>query len=747
MTNWSFLTDDEFISNLAELWKTIVDPNQLSNDEFNQALEMLQQIASAKTGFGSWIQSHYLTAKALPLKTVVERFREKQKAAETGTQELNAFDEAEKAIVSKANGSDLTKAEQQAMEWYDNVEKALLGLVKRIQTDETNAFVGGDDGMFMRRLVGAGGMMAITSPSIPVKQNMLMTMIGIVVAENALKEVFEEYVKEQGNENKTFMQFVEDIVQTQNSEHFRKFLNKVEERIFVGSETKKEATQETKGTSFWVKGIEQLKEEGVTAEKEITPLPFVEGEEGGKVTAKLKLGENQDITVVMENKKLSNLQKGILIYLDALATPEFSNIDPATKKPSVITKWTYQNFVDFYENTQKAIETANLSESAKQQLAELMTSFFDRERRLRYGTKPSKKAKKVKTAPIGEQSVFGNAIRDYYITHFGAEATKVKSFGLSVVFNTIADKLGLGSSVLPSVVYDVWINANIHNLLREAEEDVNKTGMPNNDRLTALQQKYRQALLPYGFDVAFSFDETTKRVNVVVKDFETGKVYQRKTRRISVYNMKDEDSNVFTAITNSPTLRKIREEWKQKRMFFASKQTEVLPEKAQRLTNLTKVLLRRGRTEWHSVFQAGAETAGALVLKELENAVNHFMNIRYDQEGNVYILPSHPFYQKIQGLEKTQNLKNLFDGTKEVSIETIYQVGKNETVNVVSKTIQQPKPLWELYKNYIDTLREGGVPMAFSEQILKNALYIDPTKPMEPRKLQALLWVCTRGAL
>jgi hypothetical protein len=55
--------------------------------------------------------------------------------------------------------------------------------------------------------------------------------------------------------------------------------------------------------------------------------------------------------------------------------------------------------------------------------------------------------------------------------------------------------------------------------------------------------------------------------------------------------------------------------------------------------------------------------------------------------------------------------------------------------------------LWDLYKDHMDTLREGGVPMAFTETTLKNALYIDPTKPMEPRKLQALLWVCTRGAV
>jgi hypothetical protein len=286
------------------------------------------------------------------------------------------------------------------------------------------------------------------------------------------------------------------------------------------------------------------------------------------------------------------------------------------------------------------------------------------------------------------------------------------------------------------------MNANVHNLLREAEAGVNDTGLPNENRIKALQQKYRQSLLPYGFDVVFDFDENTKRANVVVKDFGTGKVFQRKAKYISASEMKENDLAILNAINSSPLLSKIRDEWKQKRMFFASEPTETTKEKALRLTNLTKVFLRRFGEEWHSVYQAGKEPAAATVLKELEKAVNHFMNVRYDQDGNVYILPTHPFYQKIQRSAKNEELKQLFDGKREVAIEEIFQHGKKEV-----STGKNTKTLWELYKADIDKLREGGVPMAFSEEIMKNALYTDPTKPMEPRKLQALLWVCSRGAV
>jgi len=763
--NWTFVTDGDFMSpdgGLAKLWETVVSAD-LSDDDMKQAFKMLQDIASAKTGAGSGVASHRLTGKALRLQDVIQSFREAQTPT-AETQELHAFNEAEKSSTkkAKADGLDLTEAEKKAVAWYDNVEKALQGLIKRIQYDQTGAFIGGEDEtLFMRRMVGAGGLMAITSPATPVKQNVLMTLLGVLVTENSLKEVYEDYIKTTDNKPKTFVQFVEDIVQPENHKWFRAVLNKIDEKLSV-----------EKGTGFLLSGAEFRRSEETTEEKrkaktleqktkqetvltevlkkenpkatdvftEIQP-PTLNIPKGSKaVDVRFKLSENQEITVKTAGIDFNKLRKGVLLYLDALATPELGDIDPVTKEPTVQAKWTFDDFMQFYNNTTEVIEKAKLT-----MLEDLGKAFIEREKQLRYGEKPLAEAKSTQTAPVGAQSVFGNALRDYYITHFGAEATKVKSFGLSVVFKTLADRLGLGSSLLPSVVYDVWMNANIHNLLREAETGVNNTGLPNKERVYALQQKYRQALLPYGFDVEFSYDERNKTVNVAVKDFETGKVYQRKTENIGVFEMEKHDLATFNAIKTAPEntpLNQIRNEWKQKRMFFASEQTEATKEKALRLTNLTKVYLRRFGEEWHSVYQAGTEPAGATVLKELENALSHFMNIRYDQDGNVFILPTHPFYRKIQQSAKNEELKQLFDGKKEVAIEEIFQHGKEEILTGKNK-----KALWDLYKAHVDKLREGGVPMAFSEEIMKNAMYVDPTKPMEPRKLQALLWVCTRGAV
>jgi len=771
-TNWSFISDDDFfwnpqtpkeIKGLAKLWEAIVSPLHgvaLSEDEFNQAFDMLQQISSAKTGAGSGVASHRLTGKALRLEDVIQSFRTKQ-AATAETQELHAYNEAEKVAAAKAvsNADNLSLAEKNAIEWYDQVEKALMGLVKRVQNDTTGAFVGGEEAMFMRRVVGAGALMAITSPSTPVKQNVLMTLLGVLVAENSLKEVYEEHKKEIGNETKSFTQFVEELVQPTNHKLFRRVLNKIEEKLSVkegtgfllsGAEFRR-SDEPTEGKTLEQKTRKRtvltklLKQENPTATDVFTKIepPTLSTEEGSKaVSVKFKLSKDQEVTVNTAGLSFSNLRKGILLYLDALATPELGDVDPVTQQPTVNAKWAYNDFAEFYTGTLKAVEKAKstLSDwSAKQQLEDLSKAFIEREKQLRFGEKPSAEAQAVKTAPIGAQTTFGNAIRDYYVTHFGAEATKVKSFGLSVVFNALAERLGLGSSLLPSVVYDVWMNANVNNLLREAENGVNTTGEPNELRLKALQQKYRQALLPYGFDVAFDFDETSKKANIVVKDFGTGKVYQRKTEGISAFDMENSDLATFNAIKNSPTLSKIREEWKQKRMFFASERTEATKEKASRLTNLTRVLLQRRGEEWHSVLQAGRKPAGELVLKELENAVNHFMNIKYDSDGNVFVLPTHPFYQKIKQLVENTELQQVFDGNRAVSVDEIFKHSKTE--------ILAKKTLWDLYKAEIDKLREGGVPMAFSEEIMKTALYTDPTKPMEPRKLQALLWVCSRGAV
>jgi hypothetical protein len=766
-TNWSFLTDDDYKSavvGLAKLWETIVGPlvgtAHLSADDNTQALNMLRDIAEAPTGVSVPMTAHRQTGKAVRLQDVIEGFRKTQTptAPVTETLETHGFNEAERATATKAkaDGVGLTEAERKAIAWYDNVEKALVGLVKRIQNDDKGAFVSGEEAMFMRRMVGAGGMMAITSPSVPVKQNFLMTMLGIVVTENSLKEVFEEYKKETGNKTKPFSQFVEDIVQAENYTWFRNLLDKIEKRLSV----------EEGRTGFLVRGAEysttkeRTREETVVTEilrreeptakdvlRPITPPSPAETKEGKQVGVQLRLSRDQEITVYTYNRHFGSLMKGILLYLDALASPELSEPD------SPPAKWKYNEFMQFYTDTKNAIEKAKmnpaLSEEAVKRLEDLTKAFMEREELLRYGKQPSRRIQMTETAPIGEQSVFGNAVRDYYVTHFGAEATKVKSFGLSVLFKTLADKLGLGSSVLPSVVYDVWMNANVNNLLREAETSVNPTGEPNELRLKALQQKYRQALLPYGFDVDFSFDETTKRANIIVKDFDTGKVYQRKTQYIGAFEMEEGDLAMIDAMNKSPTLSKIREEWKQRRMFFASEPTETVQSKAQRLTNLTRVFLRRFGEEWHSVYQAGRDPAGAIVLKELENAVNHFMNIKYDTNGNVSILPTHPFYQRIKQLAENTELQQLFDGTREISVEEIYEHGKKLLPVGLDKRTNQPrtKMLWDLYKDHMDNLREGGVPMAFAETIMKNALYIDPTKPMEPRKLQALLWVCTRGAV
>jgi len=784
MKEWLFQSDSDFLWNpenpteikgLAKLWETIIDPLRGSldfpEDDITQAFNMLQEISKAPTGAGLPVSAHRQTGKAVRLMDVIEGFRATQ-TAQTETVELHGYEEAVKASVAKAkaDGLGLTEAEKKAVAWYDNVEKALQGLVKRIQYDKTGAFVGGEETMFMRRMVGAGGMMAITSPATPVKQNVLMTLLGVLVTENSLKEVFEDYIKAEGNQAKTFSQFVEDIVQLQNYTWFRAVLDKIEEKLSVkegtgfllsGAEyrrsevtTEPETKGKRKGKTLEEKTrretplTEELRKLQPTADDVFTaikPPSLAVSDEDKAVNIKLKLDKDQEITVKTVGMNLSNLRKGILLYLDALATPELGDVDPLTKKPTAQSKWAYSTFQRFYTQTPKAVQEAKtaLSEPEGQKLLEdLIKSTIERERRLRYGEKPSKETRETKTAPIGKQSVFGNALRDYYVSHFGAEATKVKSFGLSVVFNALADRLGLGSSILPSVVYDVWMNANINNLLREAEAGVNNTGAPNELRLKALQQKYRQALLPYGFDVALSFDEEAKRANIVVKDFETGKVYQRKRNRISASEMGETDLATFNAINNSPTLSKIREEWKQKRMFFASEQTEDVQKKRSRLTNLTRVFLTRFGEEWHSVYQAGTEPAGAIVLKELENAVNHFMNIKYNQNGDVSLLPTHPFYQKMQSLTRNTKLQSLFDGTKEVSMEDVAKYGKQE-LSVGTKT----KALWDLYKDYMNNLREGGVPMAFTEEVMRNAMYTDPTKPMEPRKLQALLWVCTRGAV
>lgn len=127
---------------LAKLWETVVSAD-LSDDDMKQAFKMLQDIASAKTGAGSGVASHRLTGKALRLQDVIQSFREAQTPT-AETQELHAFNEAEKSSTkkAKADGLDLTEAEKKAVAWYDNVEKALQGLIKRIQYDQTGVFGG-----------------------------------------------------------------------------------------------------------------------------------------------------------------------------------------------------------------------------------------------------------------------------------------------------------------------------------------------------------------------------------------------------------------------------------------------------------------------------------------------------------------------------------------------------------------------------------------------------------------------------
>jgi hypothetical protein len=697
---WTLVQDTDYagVNGLAELWKAIVSPavgQDFSDEELQTAYAMLSEIAKPQTE----VKSYQQTATAKSLQDVVESF---------------------KAEVANSSGKTFKEIRQQAENWYDQVEKMLKGLVYRIQNDKSGAFIGGDPAMLMRRTIGLGGMMAITSPSVPVKQNVLMTIIGAIASENALKEVYEEYKTEKGLSNLTFRDFVEELVQPTNYTWFRKFLDKVEYAVF-GREGV---------TAFKVTG----KEETVA-----TPPPVTE--KGIPVTSTLNLGK-ETIKVETQSMMFSNLLKGVLLYVDALATPELSDDTP-------IAKWTWNDFNRFYNNTLTAIKEAKnnpeLEPEVGQQLEKLGKAFIDREKTLRYGEKPSKTSKAVETSPIGSGSPFGNAVRDFYVAHFGGEATKVKSFGISLLFNTIADKLGIGSSILPSVVYDVWMNANVHNLLREAESGFNDTGLPNADRLKALEQKYREALLPYGFDVEMGYDEKNK-LQIAVKDYKTGNVFQRKTtptgknRGVEIIPMTDTDKKIADTFKNAPdntVWAQIRKEWEDRRMFLASEATQATSDKAQRLTNLTRVFLRRGgREEWHSVFMAGEETAGETLLKQLEKAVNHYMSVAYDTTtGEVRLLPNNPAYQAImQMVGNNETLKQqLLNENGEMPIQNI--ANSNNTA------------LWNKYKQHINELRAGGLPSVFSEHVLKNALYNVKSKPMSIRALQALLWVCTRKAL
>jgi hypothetical protein len=704
---WMFIKDTDYFGEggLAELWKAIVSPvvgQGFSKEDLQVALEMLSEIAKPQTP----VKSFQETAYAKSLNAVVEGF---------------------KADVANSNGKTFEQIRQQAENWYDQVEKVLLGLVSRIHNDTSGAFVSGDPQMLMRRTVGLGGMMAITSPSIPVKQNILMTILGAVVSENALKDVYEEYKKANNIKDLPFSRFVEELVQPTNYTWFRKFLDKAEMAIY-GKEGV--TSYKVSGTEYRVGGTPK---QGET----VSIVPPSEAPKGETLKAQLKLGENEIIQVETQKMLSSNLLKGILLYVDALATPAFSDNTP-------MKKWAWNEFSQFYTDTQKAINDAKakLTPEEGQQLEKLGTAFLQREQVLRYGETPSETSKLLETSPIGERSAFGNALRDFYVTHFGSEATKVKSFGISVLFNTLAEKLGIGSSIMPSVVYDVWMNANIHNLLREAETGHNNTGLPNAERLSALEEKYREALLPYGLDVQIGYTDGTP--DITVKDYRTGKVFRREVTKeskiVKATPMTNSDQKIADTIINAPedsVWGRIRKEWDDRRMFLSSEKTETGAQKAQKLTDLTKVFMRRaGREEWHNVSFGGRQTAGEIVLKELEKAVKHFMTVAYDTaSGEVRLLPNNPAYQAIMqlvGKDETPK-QQLLDKNGEMPIQKIIDSGNTE--------------VWKKYKDHINTLREGGVPSAFSEQVLKNALYTDKTQPMKLRALQALLWVCTRKAL
>jgi len=740
---WSFIKDEEKETTnetpLASLWEAVVSPaeryaaslgEEFTNDDLQQALAMLKEIESpAPTDVGSY----QLTSQAKTLKRVVANF---------------------KTHVAKAGGRDFEEIRRQAEDWYDEVERVLLGLVNRFQrdTDPDSGFIGGDPAMKMRRTIGLGGLMAITSPSVPVKQNVLMTIIGAVVSENALAEVYREYKEKSNRPDLTFRQFVEELVLPQNYTTFRDFLNRVEKYIF-GEKVEKTIFGEKNVTSYKVSGKEyKIGAEPQGGETEpiltpkVTPKAETEAKAAETIRVQLKLG-NEVHEVVTPKMFSSNLLKGILLYVDALATPEFSDDAP-------VTKWTWDEFQTFYTQTNEAIKKANLSPEAKAQMKELGKRFLEREKSIRYGAKPTPETQGVPTAAVGERTTFGNALRDYYVMHFGSEATKVKSFGISLLFNTLAEKLGVGSSLLPSVVYDVWMNANVHNLLREAERGHNATGLPTTERVAALQQKYREALLPYGFDVEIKYDSNNNRAEVVVKDYKTGNAYRRKytaegrKHRVEATALEGDDDAIVKAIQSAPddsAWGRIRKAWEERRMFLASEQTESMfsttesqpTPKIRRLGNLTQVfLVRREKEEWHSVASLGKESAAQLVLKELEKAVEHFMTVAYDPKtGDVVLLKSNPAYQAIMNLVgKDEALKQkLLNERGEMPIQYIANAGRTE--------------LWEKYKEHINKLREGGVPSVFSEHIMKNALYSDKQKPLKIRALQALLWVCTRRAL
>jgi len=710
MNEWVFLKDIDYtkVKGLAKLWEIIVSPavgTDFTQEDLQAAFDMLNEIAQPKTP----VKSFQETAYAKRLNQVVKEFE---------------------THVANSNGKSFEQIRMQAENWYDQVEKVLLGLVHRIQNDTNNAFVGGDPAMKMRRIVGIGGLMAITSPSIPVKQNVLMTIIGTVVSENALKEVYQEYKEKNNLPDLSFRQFVEELVQEKNYTWFRSFLNKVEKAIYGREDV----------TAYKVLGKEY--KAGTKAKKgEITAItPPLESTTDKIITATLNLG-NETIKITTPSIRFSNLLKGILLYVDALATPEFSDDTP-------MRKWTWDDFTKFYTDTENAIkkEKAKMIPEAGEKLEEISRKFIEREKTIRFGEEPSVASRELQTSPVGERSLFGNALRDYYVTHFGSEATKVKSFGISVLFNTLAEKLGIGSSIMPSVVYDVWVNANIHNLLREAETAYNKTGLPNNERLQALEQKYREALLPYGFDVEIKYNYKNDTPEITVKDYRTGSVFQRKTtegkttKGVEQIKMNEQDqkiADVFINATENSVWGKIRKEWDERRMYMASEPTTNDAAKAQRLTNLTKVFLRRGgREEWHGVFLKGKEPAGELVLRQLEKAIKHYMTVAYDTTtGEVRLLPNNPAYQAIMQLVgNNQELKEkLLNERNEIPVQKIINSDNEE--------------LWKKYKNHLDDLRNGGVPSAFSEQVLKNAFYTDKTQPMKTRALQALLWVCTRKAL
>ena len=638
-----------------------------------------------------------------------------------------------------------TELMEQAKKWYDHIEKIFSHVVDAYEQGRWG--VGSaDSNLRMRRLVGISTMLGITSPSVKVPHNILMTLIGATVAEIQLKEMLER--AQQKDPTMTFEKLVQRVANDYDT--LREFLSGVEEKIY-GSPTR---TKEGAPLSAFLVTKREASVTKPEKGKIIVHQPtFTEP----AMTVTLK--DKETVKVVMNRMMSGNMLRGILSYVDALSQPELGDTT------NVVSKWTANQFFDFYSQVASAISAEETPTVEK----EMLSAFIEREKHLRFGKGEIPVGEpEAKYAPITEESPpFTTALRKFIINNFGAQAAKTKSFSVSAFFSAVAEKLGIGSSVLPSVVFDTWMNANLHTMLREIDET--NTTAP---RLVKIANVMRQAILPYGFDVEIT--EAEGEPVVRLKDYLEGKVYERTGRSYSGKPFTDETDkaihNRFTGKGASPIYKAIANAFRERRMYLHSpKSTE---EGVERLIDVTKVgtygksieskapkeIVFKGRSE------ASTEEAGKLMFKDIEDLLKHWMTTHYTSDGRVFLVEGNPFYEMLKETEGIKNkglLKTAVVDEKEVPVVYVSDLVRETTLlepagrgkyKVTNQESPNAKTLNYLYKRYIDRFRKGGFISLLGEQTLKNALYIpegakEGEGRLDIRALQALIWVCTRKGL